>query len=75
MSKGNKTIDEYYLDAKQLADKLAASNQAISSIGLQHMMLSGLDSSYDPIVIVLTATIADLHIDDFILTCLLITYF
>lgn len=65
MRKGNKTMAEYYLHTKQLTDKLAASGQAVSSTDLQHMMMNGLDSSYDPIVTVLTATTADLHLDDF----------
>ncbi|KAK9105545.1 hypothetical protein Scep_022389 [Stephania cephalantha] len=65
MRKGNKTMAEYYLHAKQLADNLAASGNPISNTDLQHMMLGGLDSSYDPIVTVLTATAANLHMDDF----------
>ncbi|KAL8146005.1 hypothetical protein AgCh_003947 [Apium graveolens] len=65
MRKGNKTMAEYYLHAKRLTDSLAASGQPISSTDLQHMMMSGLDSSYDPIVTVLTASVAPLHMDDF----------
>lgn len=58
-------MDEYYPYAKRLDENLAAFSQLVSTIDLQHMMLSGLDSSYDPIVTVLTAIAANLYLDDF----------
>ncbi|KAF5186816.1 Lipase [Thalictrum thalictroides] len=63
--KGNRTIYEYCLHVKTLADSLAASGHPISDSDLQQMILNGLDSNYDAIVTTLTTRVDDINMDDF----------
>ncbi|KAF6144436.1 hypothetical protein GIB67_024663 [Kingdonia uniflora] len=65
MRKGSKPMKDYFLHAKELADSLAASGHPISDPNLQQIILSGLDNAYDAIVTTLTATMADITMDDF----------
>ncbi|KAF6135928.1 hypothetical protein GIB67_006820 [Kingdonia uniflora] len=55
----------YFLHAKELADSLAASGHLMSDPDLQQIILSGLDNAYDAIVTTLTATMADISMNDF----------
>ncbi|KAL5716184.1 hypothetical protein ACHQM5_017910 [Ranunculus cassubicifolius] len=65
MRKGSKTMAEYYRHAKHIANSLTAAGNPISDSDLQQTILAGLYSAYDSIVTVLTATVTDLHMDDF----------
>lgn len=65
LKKGNKTMSEYFLCAKQLSDNLAACGHAITTSDLQQYILNGLDSAYDAIVTNLTATNDDITLKDF----------
>lgn len=65
LKKGNKSMSEYFLLAKQLSDNLAACGHAISLADLQQYILNGMDSAYDAIVTTLTATNVDITLEDF----------
>ncbi|KAL5700957.1 hypothetical protein ACHQM5_026347 [Ranunculus cassubicifolius] len=65
VKKGSKSMQQYFLQVKQLADNLAASGNKISETDLQYTILTGLDSSYDSIVASLTAGVSTMSMDDF----------
>ncbi|KAF9620570.1 hypothetical protein IFM89_013235 [Coptis chinensis] len=64
--KGAKLMQEYLSHAKQLRDNLAAFGEHIIDADLQQIILIGLDTTYDPIVAVLTAILENnIPMDDF----------
>ncbi|KAF9621457.1 hypothetical protein IFM89_021529 [Coptis chinensis] len=64
--KGAKLMQEYLSHAKQLRDNLAAFGEHIIDADLQQIILIGLDTTYDPIVAVLTAILGNnIPMDDF----------
>ncbi|KAF6146593.1 hypothetical protein GIB67_008879 [Kingdonia uniflora] len=65
MRKGSKPLKDYFLHAKELANSLAAFGHLMSDPDLQQIILSGFDSASDAIVTTLTATMADITMDDF----------
>ncbi|KAL5722651.1 hypothetical protein ACHQM5_006144 [Ranunculus cassubicifolius] len=65
LKKGSKTMQQYFLQAKQIADNLAASGNKLSDVDLQYTILTGLDSSYDSVVTSLTANISDMSLEEF----------
>ncbi|KAL5704422.1 hypothetical protein ACHQM5_022856 [Ranunculus cassubicifolius] len=65
LKKGSKTMQQYFLHAKQIADNLAASGNPLSDLDLQYTVLTGLDSAYDSVVTSLLATISNMSMDDF----------
>ncbi|OVA20285.1 hypothetical protein BVC80_157g86 [Macleaya cordata] len=65
--KGDRTMNEYLLHARSLADLLATSGQPIPDRTFQQIVLTGLDNVYDPIVTTLSATVdnSTYSMDDF----------
>ncbi|OVA03241.1 hypothetical protein BVC80_8977g9 [Macleaya cordata] len=52
--------------AKRLADSLIASDCPVTDYEIQHALLAGLDTSYDPIVTSLTTTMHSMGFEDFV---------
>ncbi|OVA12199.1 hypothetical protein BVC80_1777g18 [Macleaya cordata] len=66
VQKGSKTMAQYFLHAKSLADSLSAAGHVLTDAEVQAAILQGLEPAYDAVVTTLTGPAsADLSMDDF----------
>ncbi|OVA14959.1 hypothetical protein BVC80_8959g26 [Macleaya cordata] len=65
LKKGDRSMQEYILRAKAVADQLVTTGNKISSSSLRQHILHGLEPSYDPIVTSLQTTMANMSFEDF----------